>query len=109
MPKNPTELVFNCVICGTGLPADIEQQIQAQQEEIEKFAELMRKYRCNPTGQLSTFEAIRDLLETSHRLCNDNYDWAKKVEAERDALQATLEQDRELYRRELKGLRCRKI
>jgi hypothetical protein len=52
--------------------------------EKQEFEWLVAKYQCNPTGQPSAFEAIRNLLATSHRLCNENYEWAKRVEKERD-------------------------
>lgn len=47
----------------------------------DNFESLVAKYQCNPSGRLSTFEAIRNQMATAHRLCNENYDWAKGLEA----------------------------
>ena len=58
---------------------------------------LVAKYQCNPTGQLTSFEAIRNHLEQSHRLCNDNYDWAKRLEAKNQRLREHLNNGEQMY------------
>lgn len=64
-----------------------DYQYQQMQSEMQQFNDLVAKYQCNPTGKLSSFEAIRNYIETSRRLCNDNYDWAKRLEYRLSALQ----------------------
>jgi hypothetical protein len=58
---------------------------------MSEWDDLVAKYQCNPTGELSSFEALRNQLESAHRLCNENYDWAKRLESERDELTAPYE------------------
>ena len=71
--------------CKWALDAERDRKRIAELEkERQEFVDLMCKYQCNPTNLLTVYEALRNHMETAQRLCNDNYAWAKRVEAERD-------------------------
>lgn len=51
------------------------------EEELRELDGLIARFQCNPTGQLSRFEALRNHMEMAKDLCNQNYEWAKRSEA----------------------------
>ena len=67
------------------------ERIKELEAQLSSFEELSRQYDCNPSGQLAIFEAIQNHMRMAQRLCNENYGWAKRVEAQLAEAQATIE------------------
>lgn len=79
--RNPVELRRQVAASMTAF-WQADEAYKELEAKLRAFETLVSKYQCNPTGQLSAFEALSNLLVTVHRTCNENYDWAKRVEAQ---------------------------